>query len=131
MGQVDILNVFLENPTKNFQIRGIARYLNIPKTTISYHVNKFLKDGIIIKEDKGVFPSFRAHESSENYRFIKKQESVRKIMEFGFLDYIEKELNPKCVVLFGSFAKGEYDAGSDIDIFVQAKEAKVDVARFE
>ena len=131
MGQRDILEVFFENPTKNFQIRGIAKSLNIPKTTVSYQVGKFLKEKIIVKDDKGVFPRFRANESSENYRFLKKQESVKSIMESGLLNYIEKELNPRCIILFGSFAKGEHDAGSDVDIFVQARESRVDIARFE
>lgn len=131
MGQLGILNLFFEYPTKDFQIRGIAKSLKIPKTTVSYQINNFLKEKLVIKRKKGVFPSFIANESSELYRFSKRQDSIKKIMGCGLLDYIEKEVNPRCIILFGSFAKAEYDIKSDMDIFVQAKEHGLDLGKFE
>ena len=128
---MDILNIFFENPTKDFQIRGIAKTLKIPKTTVSYHVNNLLKKKIIKKQKKSVFPSFRANETNERYRFYKKQEFIKKIIYSGLLDYIEQECNPRCVILFGSFAKAEYDTNSDIDLFVQAKETSLNLKKFE
>ena len=47
------------------------------------------------------------------------------------MDYIENRYNPRCIILFGSFAKAEYDSKSDVDIFVQAKESKIDLTKFE
>jgi len=131
MGQPTIINLFFEHPANDFQIRGIAKSLKIPKTTVSYHINNFLKEKLIIKRKKGVFPSFAANETSEIYRFRKREDSIRKIMVCGLLDYIEKEANPRCIVLFGSFAKAEYDVKSDMDIFVQARDCSLDVGKFE
>ncbi|MFH1971869.1 MAG: nucleotidyltransferase domain-containing protein [archaeon] len=130
MGQ-DILNIFFENPTEEFHIRGIAKELNIPKTTVGYHINHLLKESLIIKNTKGVFTSFRANESSEVYRFYKREEFLKKLMENNLLDYLEKEFNPKCIILFGSFAKAEYDKKSDIDLFIQAKESKYNLEKYE
>ncbi len=131
MGQSNIINVFFEHPTKDFQIRGIAKSLKIPKTTVSYHINSFLKEKLITKRKKGVFPSFIANESNEIYRFRKREGSIKNIMESGLLDYIEKEVNPRCIILFGSFAKAEYDVKSDMDIFVQARDCSLDLDKFE
>jgi len=131
MGQNNILNIFFENPTKDFHIRGIARELNMPKTTASYHIHNLLEKNIIVKQEEGVFPSFRADETSETYRFHKKQEFLKKLVESGLIDYIEEQARPKCIVLFGSFAKAEYDKNSDIDLFVQAKNIKLDISKFE
>ena len=131
MGQLDILNVFFENPTKDFHIRGIAKDLNISKTAVSHHINNLLKEKIIIKETKDVFPSFRANETHEMYRFYKKQEFLKKLIQSDLLDHLDKEFNPKCIILFGSFAKAEYDNKSDIDIFIQTKESKYDLVKFE
>lgn len=129
MGQ-KILNFFFEHPTRDFQIRGIAKTLKIPKTTVSYHINQLLNKKLIIKHKKGVFPSFRANETDELYRFCKRQEALRKIIESGLLEYIEEECNPRCIILFGSFAKAEYDAESDIDLFVQAPECHVNLEKY-
>ncbi len=129
MGQ--ILNLFFEYPTKDFHIRGIAKQIKIPKTTVSYRINKLLKEKIIIKEKKEVFPSFRANETSEIYRFYKRQEFLEKLIKIKLTDYLEQELHPKCIILFGSFAKAEYDKKSDIDIFVQAREREIDLMKYE
>ena len=131
MGQYGILNIFFEYPTEDFHIREIAKKLKIPKTTVSYHIKELLKKKVIIKRKKGVFPSFKANETNELYRFYKKQEFLKKIIEIGLLDYIENRYNPRCIILFGSFAKAEYDSKSDVDIFVQAKESKIDLTKFE
>ena len=131
MGQTKIIEIFLENPNKDFQIRGISRQLKIPKTTVSYHINKLIKKQLIKKQKKGVFPSFRANTENPLYRFHKKQEALRKITESGLIDYLEQECTPKTIMLFGSFAKAEYNKKSDIDLFIQAKETKVNLEKFE
>ena len=131
MGHNKILNIFLENPTKELQIRKISRELNIPKSSVSYNINKLLKDNIIIKKKGSVFPYFIANTDCEMHRFIKKQEALKKIIESGVIDYIERETNPRCMILFGSFAKAEYDSESDIDLFVQSKDKSLKLAKFE
>lgn len=47
------------------------------------------------------------------------------------IECLEKELKPRVVILFGSVRKGTYHEKSDIDIFVQAKKKKIDLAHFE
>ena len=129
MGQIE--NVFFENPTLDFHIRGIARMLKIPKTTVSYQVKRLLKEELIVKNKKSVFPSFRANETSEIYRFCKTQEFLKELVCSGVLDHLERELHPRCIILFGSFAKGEYGNKSDIDLFVQSKEATINIGKVE
>jgi predicted nucleotidyltransferase len=131
MGQTKIIRIFLENPNKHFQIRGISRQFKIPKTTVSYHIGNLIKKHLIKKQEKGIFPSYRANTENPLYRFHKTQEALRKITESGLISYLEQECTPKAIMLFGSFAKAEYDEKSDIDLFVQAKETKVNLEKFE
>ncbi len=123
--------LFLENPEKEFHIREIARMLKIPKSTASFYVGKLCKSKLIVKKTQGIFPSFTANSSSEAYKLYKRHAALKQILDSGLLDFMEQELNPKCIALFGSFAKAEYDLKSDIDIFVQANEKKLDLSRFE
>lgn len=53
------------------------------------------------------------------------------ISQSGLLQYIRENALPSCIILYGSCAKGDYRKGSDIDIFVEAHEAKLDLAKFE
>lgn len=131
MGRDEILKLFFKYPTAEFQIRGVAKLLKIPKSSANYRMAQLLKQGIIQKINKGVFPSFIANSGSEKYRFYKLQNALEEIIDSGLLDYLEEETNPRCVILFGSFAKAEYDADSDIDIFIQATEKTINLAKYE
>ncbi|MFH2020248.1 MAG: nucleotidyltransferase domain-containing protein [archaeon] len=131
MGQDKILEIFLKNPGKTFQIRGISRITKIPKTSVSYHVGKLIKLKLVKKEQKEVFPAYRANSSDESYKFYKRQHAIEKIFKSGFVDYLQGKLAPGCIILFGSFAKAEYDEKSDIDIFVQARRQELDLSSYE
>ncbi len=108
MGQLQILRIFFENPAKEFHIRGIAKMLKIPKSSVSYHVGQLVEQDIIKRKETGVFPSFAADQTSEMYHFWKRQDAMKRMIESSLLDYLDEQLNPKCIVLFGSFAKAEH-----------------------
>ena len=38
---------------------------------------------------------------------------------------------PKCIILFGSYSRGEDTETSDIDIFVEAKKQRIKIDKFE
>lgn len=132
MGQKKkILKLFFEQPAKSFQIREIAKLSKIPKTTANRYINELLKENLIKKEKKGVFPSYTSNETEFYYKFYKKIYFLEDIYRSGLIEDIEKKLYPKSIILFGSFAKAEYTKDSDIDIFVQAKEQSIDLLKFE
>ena len=56
---------------------------------------------------------------------------LNKIAETGLIDFLEKELNPKAIVLFGSVQKGIYTKNSDIDLFIQGEEKDINISEFE
>lgn len=132
MGQREkILNLFFEEPRRYYQIREIANLTKIPKTTVSRILNQLLKEDIIKKKKHGVFYAYLSNETNFFYRFYKKIYSQEKIYKSGLIDYLEKNIHPRCIILFGSFAKSEYDNNSDIDIFIQSKEIKINLEKFE
>lgn len=130
MGQDKVLDLFFEEPNRLFKMREIARLAKIPKTTAARRLNKLLRDRLIIRKKETVL-GYVANENSRHFRFRKKIDFLEKINSLGLVNYLEEAFRPKCIVLFGSFAKGEYHKGSDIDIFVQAKGKSCDLAKFE
>ncbi|MFH2020244.1 MAG: nucleotidyltransferase domain-containing protein [archaeon] len=131
MGQDKILEIFLMNPGKSFQLRGISRMTKIPKTSVSYRVAKLIKLKLVRKEKKEVFPSFKANSAEESFKFYKRQHALENIHESGLVRFLEDKLAPGCIILFGSFAKAEYDEKSDIDIFVQAARQDINLGLYE
>lgn len=56
---------------------------------------------------------------------------MNEVAKSGLFDFLEQVLKPKAIVVFGSVQKGTYLKHSDIDIFVQGKEKKIDLSAFE
>ncbi|MBI2135551.1 nucleotidyltransferase domain-containing protein [Candidatus Woesearchaeota archaeon] len=129
MGQETIImdkiaGLLYEYPEKEFTIREISKNIKIPKST----VQKYLSD---LKE-KGLADNRNKASNSALFRVKKTNYYIEKIFESGLIEYLEKILRPSCIILFGSFRKGESDKDSDIDIFVETVEKKkVNLELFE
>ena len=126
-----ILELFIEFPTKNFSVRGIARNLKLSHATILKYIADLEKLSLIKKKEATLYPTYFANTESQKYKFYKRNWFVFKISESGLIDYIQKETLPSTILLFGSGAKATFTEKSDIDIFVEANEAKLDLTKYE
>ena len=89
-----------------------------------------MKQGIV-QPRQDVFRKYAANSQSGKYRIAKLSYALEKISESGIAEYLEEKALPKAIVLFGSFAKAEFDSKSEIDLFVQATEEEMSMAPFE
>ena len=127
-----LLEQFFNNPMKQFGVRELGRLAKLDTKTVMKYLKELAKERTIFKNTKkGSFPAYEANRASLLYRHEKSEYVVRKILESGLIEYIESECHPKAVVLFGSVQKGTYHKKSDIDIFVQGKEKRLNLDSFE
>ncbi|MBM5805662.1 MAG: hypothetical protein FJZ49_06355 [Candidatus Verstraetearchaeota archaeon] len=125
-----ILRVFFNYPTRHFQLREICRMLRMGMPSVSKHVKALERQRFLTKERRGVYESYRAS-MSDIFRLYKRNDVLLRIHELGLEEFIADKLQPDAAVLFGSASKGEDVEGSDIDIFLVAKEREVDLSKFE
>lgn len=130
MGQDKVMSLFFEEPNRLYQVREIARITGIPKTTVARKLEALRKRKLIEKRKENVI-GYKANESESYYRLMKKLNFLERVYQAGLIECLEEKFHPRCIILFGSFAKGEYHKKSDIDIFVQAKEKGYKLDRFE
>jgi len=117
-----IINLFYYDSMGKLQIREIARTAGLDTKTVMKYLKKFTKERLIVRRKKrGGFPYYEANRLCPLYRYKKSIAALEKIYGSGIIERLEKELNPKIIVLYGSMRKGTYHPKSDIDIFVQAK----------
>lgn len=126
-----ILNVFFDDPIKDFQLREISRIINLHHKSVLAYVKKLLELNLIKENKKTLYKSYNAN--TENLMFGKYKKSINqiKIYESGLVVYLEEKIMPECLILFGGYAKGTDIKTSDIDIFVKAKEEKIKLNKFE
>lgn len=117
-----VLAVFYENPGKRFTVRDIAKKTKIPKSSVSNYINELKKNGLILDSTGS---------NSLLFKIKKTNFYIEKMVEIGLVDHIVEKLNPSCIILFGSFRKGESDKDSDIDIFIESNKKDIDLTKFE
>ena len=126
-----ILELFIEFPTKDFSLRGIARHLKLSHATVLKYINDLKKLEFIKKKEETLYPTYFANTENHKYKFYKRNWFILKINESELIEYIQKETLPSSIILFGSGAKATFTEKSDIDIFVEAKESKLNITKYE
>ena len=129
--KLKIMKLFFEEPSKNFQIRGVSRLTNIAVTSVKNYLRELQKDKLVKKDKKTLYPSYVANQQNRLFRIYKQQFIIFKLYSSGLVDYLEDRLHPRCIILFGSAGKGEYNKDSDIDIFMQTSEKSINLTKFE
>ena len=115
----NILKIFIEHPNKEFHVREIARKIKKSPTTASKCLKEYEKEGLLLSEMKLNHLIFKANTKNTRFKLRKIFENVKKINDSGIVLFLEKEFNfPEFIGLFGSFARGENNENSDIDLFV-------------
>ena len=126
-----VLNVFFDDPVKDFQLREISRQIKLHHKSVAIYIRKLLKLGLIKLNTKTLYESYNANSESHMFLHYKKSINLIKIYDSGLVEYLYEKLMPSCIVAFGSYAKGADIKDSDIDIFLETKEEKIDVAKYE
>ena len=112
-------------------MREISRLTKISGPSVINHLKALVEEGLIIRVEEGIYPSYIANRDSELFKLYKKHDLVLSISESGFLKFLKDKLFTDTIVLFGSASRGEDIEKSDIDIFVLAKEKKIDLKKYE
>ncbi len=128
-----ILELFFESPLKNFYLREISRKTSVAITSVKRYVKELIDEKMVVKVNKEIYPAFKSNRESDDgtFRFYKKLNTIEKLQTSGLLDFLEDNCAPKCIILFGSASRGEDVERSDIDLFIQSYEKKLDLSKFE
>ena len=114
--QDKILELFYECPREKFTVRKIAKETKIPKSTVQKYLLGLKKNDLITKENQAN-PSLLFKTKKVNY-------FIEKIVESGLIEFLNEQLNPSCIIIFGSIRKGDSIKESDIDIFIESSVKK-------
>ena len=127
--------IFFLNPTKEHYLMDISRNIGLSHTSVKKNLDKLIKLGLIneIIERKGTrkFPLYKSNTDNNLFKRYKITYNISSILESNLIDFIEKKLTPRSIVLFGSYARGEDVESSDIDLFVECKKEELNPEKFE
>ena len=117
-----ILEHFLFYPTEEIYLNEIARKLRISSGSAKRYCDLFVKEKIIKREKKGNLHTFWLNNDDFCVREMKRAYISLLLKEVG----IEKaSATAISVAIYGSYASGEYDEKSDVDLLVIGEEKNV------
>ena len=131
-----VLELFFDDPLPEgigFQLREISRKIKLAPKSVKLYLEELEKENLIIKKKHRIhkYPVYYANRDHNYFKFLKILNIIRRIKESGLLDYLDEKCMPDVIVLFGSASKGEDVKNSDIDLFLECKEKKVDLFKYE
>ncbi len=119
-----VLGLLFENSSKSFTVREISKKTRIPTSSVQRYLENLRIDGVIEKGNKPIINKY--------FKFKKCFFLINKMFQIGLIDYLEEKLSASTIIVFGSIRKGEYEGGSDIDLFVEStKKVRPDLLYFE
>lgn len=116
-----LLGYYFTNPSANHYLRELAQVLDVDPANLSRELTRLEGQGLFVSEKRGREKYFRLHRSYPLY------EEVRRIVfkTVGAVGQLRNTLKQipgiQEAYLYGSFARNQEDALSDIDILVIGK----------
>ena len=125
-----VLEHFFLHPDKEIHLRGFSTEIGIPYSTVRNSLGKLEEKGLLESEEKGNLKFYS--KGDEKFLKSKKTYNIEKILGSNLAGYLEKELKPEAIVLFGSYLEGRDTEESDIDIaVVDGRKKEPDLTEFE
>lgn len=121
---LNIKKLFFEEPTREFNVREVARILKISPATASKELKILAKKGLLKERKERILNLYKANLESELYRDMKIFYNIRKIKDCGLIESLNRFYLKPTIVLFGSCAFGIDTATSDFDLLVISEKTK-------
>lgn len=122
--ELNVLKPFLEEPSREFNVREVARILRLAPATASKELKAFAKKGILKERKEKGFNFYKANLENEAYKDLKVYYNLRKIKDSGLLEAINRFYLKPTIVLFGSAASGLDTETSDFDMLIVTEKTK-------
>ena len=117
--KVHILRLFFEGPNEHLHLREVARRAGLSATGAMKILGALEKEGLVEKERTAVTVVYRGNYDNEIFMALKKSLNLYFLYSSGLVSsLVDFYRIPECIILFGSYAKGEDTKESDIDIAI-------------
>ncbi|MBI4147332.1 nucleotidyltransferase domain-containing protein [Candidatus Woesearchaeota archaeon] len=115
-----VLEVLFQNPEIEFSLSDLAKEAGVAKP----HIGEILQEleGLRFISITKLTKIWRIKANQQHWNFVKSKilYNLNFIYQSGLVEYLNEYFsNPKAIVLFGSFGRGEDVSSSDIDIAIE------------
>jgi predicted nucleotidyltransferase len=120
-----VIEFLFRYPEKEFSLSDLAKEAGVAKANIGRIIEEFRAAGFIEIEKLSKIWRIKANTRNPDFVNGKVLYNLSQIYNSNFVAFLDDYFgNPKAIVLFGSFRRGEDNSASDIDIAIETDETK-------
>ena len=117
--QLRVLKLFLKNPHASYYLRESARLLHMDPMTVKRALTVLVADGLLLRTQEKNQILYKANIENPAFRYLKIAYNLSWLHKKRVPEFLIHHMNTvTSILLFGSYAKGENDEESDVDILV-------------
>jgi DNA-binding transcriptional ArsR family regulator len=125
--QLRILGHFFDNPDEEFYLRELGRTLKMSPMTVKRGLDVLTAENLILRQERKNQILYRANVDGLAFRHGKVAYNIAWVEKKGLVGYLRGRIpGISSMVLYGSYAKGENDRHSDLDILLISTNRKVE-----
>ena len=117
----ELFRLYFTNPDDEYYLRELERVLNIPVSMIRKELNRLEEDGIFLSRKKGNMIYYLLNKSYPLFDELKSIVSKTIGVQGLLKEILSRMKGIEFAFVYGSFAKHEEIAKSDIDLFIVGK----------
>lgn len=118
----DLLALFFLNPEASYYLRELARRLNVSAGTLARELKQFSQEGLLHREARGKEVFYRINRAHPLYAEIKGIVEKTRGIPIRLAEGFKQISSIQEAFIYGSFAKGNPVASSDIDLLLVGRE---------
>jgi len=122
--ELNNLRLFFEEPTREFNVREIARLRKISPATASKELTLLVKKNLLKERKERLLKLYKADLESDSYEDAKTFYNIRKAKDTGLIEALNKFYLKPTIILFGSCASGLDTETSDFDLLIISEKTK-------
>lgn len=117
MTHFKILQLFLKKPYEKYYLREASRILKMSPMTVGRSLQLLTKEGLLKKEKNKNQILYKANLEYLPFKYLKIAYNLSWLERKNIIPFLKEKLpGLSTVVLYGSYAKGEDDEKSDLDL---------------
>ncbi|HLE06662.1 MAG TPA: nucleotidyltransferase domain-containing protein [Candidatus Nanoarchaeia archaeon] len=126
-----VLTAFFNDPLNEFGLRELSRKVKLAPKSVKTYLKEFIKKKLLTETQKDKKPQYKANRDNKEFIQYKKINNQLQLQNTGLIDFIYNTYLPDVIILFGSFSKGEDIKKSDVDIYIQSAEKRINLEKYE
>ena len=127
-----IKSLFFNQTLRRWHFEAILKESGISRERTHHFLKELCKEKLITRVKKrGKMPYYIANRESAKFRSEKKLYGLQMLEESGLFESLNTCKGIKTAILFGSFARGDWNKSSDIDLFIYGDDTEFQKEIFE